>query len=106
MSGATARGRKDRATPLRGDSAKALAQWLPERAGAPHEPLFASNRKRRFSRDGIERIVRKYARLASATCPSLGKRANQDVLALVASGWWRVVRVMSESGGQGVVGEP
>ena len=42
--------------------------------GAPHEPLFASNRKRRFSRDGIERIVRKYARLASATCPSLARK--------------------------------
>ena len=75
------KGRKDRATPLRGDSAKALAQWLPERAGAPHEPLFASNRKRRFSRDGIERIVRKYARLASATCPSLAcKRVSPHTL--------------------------
>ena len=68
------KGRKNRATPLRGDSAKALAQWLPERAGASHEPLFASNRKRRFSRDGIERIVRKYTRLASATCPSLARK--------------------------------
>ena len=75
------KGRKDRATPLRGDSAKALAQWLPERAGAPHEPLFASNHKRRFSRDGIERIVRKYARLASATCPSLAcKRVSPHTL--------------------------
>ena len=33
------------------------------------------------------------------------KRAIQDVLSLVASVWWRFVRVMSESGGQGVVGE-
>ena len=75
------KGRKERATPLRGDSAKALAQWLPERAGAPQEPLFASNRKRRFSRDGIERIVRKYTRLASATCPSLAcKRVSPHTL--------------------------
>ena len=34
-----------------------------------------------------------------------GKRANQDVLALRDSVWWRVVRVMPESGGQGVMGE-
>ena len=33
------------------------------------------------------------------------KRAIQDVLSLVASVWWRFVRLMSESGGQGVVGE-
>ena len=33
------------------------------------------------------------------------KRANQDVLSLVASVWWRVVRVMPESGGQGVMGK-
>ena len=75
------KGRKERATPLRGDSAKALAEWLPERAGAAREPLFASNRNGRFSRDGIERIVRKYTRLASAACPSLaGKRVSPHTL--------------------------
>ena len=43
----------------------------------------------------------------NARVPALmkSKRANQDVLAPVASVWWRFVRVMSESGGQGVVGE-
>ena len=75
------KGRKDRETPLRGDSAKALAEWLPERAGAAREPLFASNRNERFSRDGIERIVRKYTRLASGACPSLaGKRVSPHTL--------------------------
>ena len=75
------KGRKERATPLRGDSAKALAEWLPERAGAAREPLFASNRNGRFSRDGIERIVRKYTRLALAACPSLaGKRVSPHTL--------------------------
>ena len=75
------KGRKERATPLRSDSAKALAEWLPERAGATQEPLFASNRNRRFSRDGIERIVRKYTRLAAATRPSLtGKRVSPHTL--------------------------
>ena len=75
------KGRKERATPLRNDSAKALAEWLPERAGEPEEPLFASNRKRRFSRDGIERIVRKYAKLGAQTCPSLrNKRVSPHTL--------------------------
>ena len=34
------------------------------------------------------------------------KRANQDVVALGASVWWRVVGVMPESGGHRVVCEP
>ena len=75
------KGRKERSTPLRNDSAKALAEWLPERGGAPPEPLFVSNRNRRFSRDGIERIVRKHVQLASAACPSLaGKRVSPHTL--------------------------
>ena len=40
-----------------------------------------SNRNRRFSRDGIERIVRKYVQLASAACPSLAsKRVSPHTL--------------------------
>ena len=75
------KGRKERATPLRSDSVEALTEWLRERAGTPEEPLFVSNRKRRFSRDGIERIVRKYARLAAETCPSLrNKRISPHTL--------------------------
>ena len=65
------KGRKERATPLRSDSVQALSQWLRERAGAPHEALFVSNRQGHFSRDGIERIVRKYVAMAAETCPSL-----------------------------------
>ncbi len=65
------KGRKHRATPLRTDSIQALKPWLRERGGQPHEPLFVSNRQGRFSRDGIERIVRKYSRIAAKDCPSL-----------------------------------
>lgn len=75
------KGRKERATPLRSDSVGALAEWLRERGGAPDDPLFASNRKRRFSRDGIERIVTKHVRLAARTCPSLrNKRVSPHTL--------------------------
>lgn len=71
------KGRKERATPLRRDSIQALSGWLRERGGAPDQPLFVSNRQGRFSRDEIERIVRKYALIASETCPSLkGKRVT------------------------------
>ena len=75
------KGRKERATPLRTDSVQALRGWLGERTAAPDQPLFVSNRRGRFSRDGIERIVRKYARMASENCPTLeSKRVSPHTL--------------------------
>ena len=75
------KGRKERATPLREDSIKALTEWLRERGGGPDDPLFVTNRKGRFSRDGIERIVRKYARMAEEVQPSLkDKRISPHTL--------------------------
>lgn len=65
------KGRKERATPLRGDSIKALTEWLRERGGALDDPLFVSNRQGRFSRDAIERIVRKYVQMAAEVQLSL-----------------------------------
>ncbi len=75
------KGRKERATPLRSDCVKALRDWLEERAATPDQPLFVSNRRGRFSRDGIERIVCKYARQAASTCPTLkNKRISPHTL--------------------------
>ncbi len=76
------KGRKARVTPLRSDSIMALTEWLQERrAMKPEEPLFISNRQGRFSRDGIERIVRKYCTIAAETCPSLhDKRVSPHTL--------------------------
>ena len=76
------KGRKTRVTPLRSDSIAALTEWLQERgAMTPDEPLFISNRQDRFSRDGIERIVRKYCTMATETCPSLhDKRVSPHTL--------------------------
>ena len=66
---------------MRSDSVQALRNWHEERAAAPHQPLFVSNRRGRFSRDGIERIVRKYALMASETCPTLkSKRVSPHTL--------------------------
>ncbi|WOS67012.1 MULTISPECIES: tyrosine-type recombinase/integrase [Sinorhizobium] len=75
------KGRKERATPLRKDCAKALRIWLAERAGAEPEPLFVSNRRDRLSRDAVERIVRMHAGTASRDCSTLkGKRVTPHVL--------------------------
>lgn len=75
------KGRKHRTTPLRDDVKQALQQWLNECPGAPHRPLFVSSRGGAFSRDGIERIVRKHAAVAAETCPSiLGKRVSPHSL--------------------------
>lgn len=75
------KGRKDRSTPLRKDSVRVLRVWLEERAGEGAQPLFVSNRADRLSRDAVERIVRKYVKLASDSCPSLkGKRVSAHVL--------------------------
>lgn len=76
------KGRKERATPLHSDSVVALMHWLRESgARAPDEPVFVTNRRGRFSRDGIERIVRKYSKMAAHACPSLNdKRVSPHTL--------------------------
>ena len=75
------KGRKERLTPLRKDSADALRNWLDEKPGDDGDPLFTSSRGGRLSRDAVERIVRKYAALAASTCPSLKeKRVTPHVL--------------------------
>jgi site-specific recombinase XerD len=68
------KGRKERATPIRKDCVKILRDWLVERGGAENDPLFISNRGERFSRDAVERIVRKHVAAAARQCPSLKKK--------------------------------
>ena len=75
------KGRKERATPLRGDTIIALQAWLRERGGDPSDPLFVSIRGGSLSRDAIERIVRKHAARASEGCSTLKqKRISPHVL--------------------------
>jgi site-specific recombinase XerD len=68
------KGRKERATPLRADSVKALRAWLDERGADAAEPVFVSNRGERLSRDAIERLVRQHAVTAAKSCPSLASK--------------------------------
>ena len=75
------KGRKNRATPLRADTAAVLEAWLGERADTADRPLFVSNRNGRLSRDAVERIVRKYVALAAERCPTLkGKHVTPHCL--------------------------
>ncbi len=75
------KGRKQRTTPLRRETAKVLESWLKERRGGQDDPLFPSNRGTRLSRDALEDIVQRHVLTASKTCPSLvGKRVSPHVL--------------------------
>jgi site-specific recombinase XerD len=69
------KGRKQRCTPLRPETATMLESWLRERHGLPEDPVFPSMRGGKLSRDAIERLITKYTDIAKQTCPSL-KRKN------------------------------
>jgi site-specific recombinase XerD len=75
------KGRKERCTPLRRDTAKALQNWLKERRGDDDRPLFPSLRGDPLSRDALEHLVRKHCLTAARSCPSLiGKRVSPHTL--------------------------
>ena len=69
------KGRKQRCTPLRPETARMLDAWLRERQGLPEDPVFPSLRGGRLSRDAVERLITKYTHRAEPTCLSL-KRKN------------------------------
>ena len=68
------KGRKQRCTPLRPETATTLDAWLRERHGQPEQPVFPSIRGGRLSRDAIERLITKYTNVAKETCPSLKRK--------------------------------
>ncbi len=75
------KGRKQRCTPLRQETAKLIELWLKEHQGAENDPLFPTIRGDRMSRDAFEHIVRKHTLSASVSCGSLvGKRVSPHVL--------------------------
>jgi site-specific recombinase XerD len=75
------KGRKERCTPLTRETVSVIKLWLAERAGLPTEPAFPSRLGTTLSRDAVERLVTKYAEIASAACTSLGtKRVTPHVL--------------------------
>ena len=54
------KGRKQRCTPLRKDSAAALAAWLEERRGSPETPVFPNQRGGQLSHDGLAHLLTKH----------------------------------------------
>jgi site-specific recombinase XerD len=67
------KGRKERATPLRRETAKLLAAWIGDRSDE-NRPLFPSIRGERLSRDALEHLVRKHCLTAARACPSIGSK--------------------------------
>ncbi len=75
------KGRKERATPIRQQTAVVLRAWLKERRGCPEDPLFSTNRHGPLSRDAVERLLAKYVASGAKTCPSLqGKKLAPHAL--------------------------
>jgi site-specific recombinase XerD len=75
------KGRKERCTPLTRHTRAVLRAWIRERRGAPVDVVFPNRHGGRFSPDGIQYLVAKYAGAAQATCPSLKrKRVSPHVL--------------------------
>jgi integrase/recombinase XerD len=74
------KGRKERSTPLRRDTAKLLKAWIGDRRDNAG-PLFPSIRGERLSRDALEHLVRKHCLTASRERPSLAaKRVTPHTL--------------------------
>ena len=65
------KGRKQRITPLTGQTCRVLHSWLAEHQGGPDRPLYPSRRGGHLSRDAIALLVARHARIAERLCPSL-----------------------------------
>lgn len=75
------KGRKERCTPLRKDTVRALHNWLREHQGQPTAPLFPSARGKALSLDGLAYLLAKHLTAARQCCSSLRtKRVTMHVL--------------------------
>jgi len=75
------KGRKQRVTPLTSQTVRVLRAWLAEQASEPNDPLFPASHGGPLSRDSVERLVDKHAKLAEHACPTLaGKSISPHVL--------------------------
>ena len=75
------KGRKERCTPLRKETAEVLRSWLRERHNDPTGPLFPNARGGRLSRDGVQHVLAKHVATAQQRCVSIKqKRVSPHVL--------------------------
>jgi site-specific recombinase XerD len=70
----TGKGRKQRVTPFCKRTAAVLKAWTKEPVKANADALFPNARGGHLSADAIQRLVKKYTKLASKECPSLRKK--------------------------------
>jgi integrase/recombinase XerD len=68
------KGRKERCTPLRKETARVLREWLRESPADPASPVFPSTRGTPLSRDGVQYLLGKHADIARRRCVSLAKK--------------------------------
>ena len=68
------KGRKQRVTPLTRQTAQVLRVWQQERAGNPDDPLFATSRGSRLSRDAVAWLLAKHVATAAHACASLNAK--------------------------------
>jgi integrase len=82
------KGRKERSTPLKAETAKARHDWLHERQGAPADPVFPTSHGRPLSHDAISKLLAKHTTRAASDCASLAaKRVTPHVLRHYVDGW-------------------
>ena len=75
------KGRKERCTPLRRETARLLEAWIRERNVGEEKPLFPTLRGDHLSRDALERLVRRHGETAARSRPSLaGRKVSPHVL--------------------------
>jgi integrase/recombinase XerD len=74
------KGRKDRITPLTGDTAAVLTAWMTERDGGPGDPLFCTRRGTALSLDAVEARVAQHAAKAADQGLGLTRRPGPDQL--------------------------
>jgi site-specific recombinase XerD len=68
------KGRKERCTPVRKETAKVLRAWIGERSGGPADPLFPNARGKPLGRYGVQYVVAKHIAIARRHCQSLKKK--------------------------------
>lgn len=68
------KGRKQRATPLTGQTVAVLRAWLRERSGTAAQPVFPTRQGRPLSVDAIQWRLAKHVTVAAAGCRSLNSK--------------------------------
>lgn len=68
------KGRKERCTPLTKQSVALLQEWIKEVREAKSNVLFPNGRGKALSRDAVEKLLKKYVKIAKKSCPSIGDK--------------------------------